>query len=284
MMKRLITAMLIAACVVALSGCGKKQSKGQVIARVNDAVLTDQDFYEMLPQEFSGMQPAYKEAWIAANKDEAIKQWVRTELLYQEAVKRGIQKEPKVAKVLKEWPKIILMNEMEKRQLGSALVVTEAEAKDYFTRHEQEYQSEVKLAEIVVATRADADAVKAALDNGADFAKLARERSLAKNTAVNGGELPAYLLRGDKRIDFELEERIFSLAKGKVSEPLKIANAYQVIKAVDRRPAWQTVKFEDIKEDLIGGLTITRQRQQLEQLFDSLQTRAKVSKHPELLK
>ncbi|MCU0607020.1 MAG: peptidylprolyl isomerase [Candidatus Edwardsbacteria bacterium] len=283
MMKRLVIAALVAASAVALAGCGKTGSKGQVIARVNKAALTDQDFYDMLPQEFAGMQPAYKEAWIAANKDEAIKQWVRTELLYQEALKRGVHKEPKIAKVLKEWPKIILMNEMEKRALAD-VAVTEAEAREYFTAHEQEYQTEVKLAEIVVATKADADAVKAALDNGADFAKLARERSLARNTAASGGELPAYLLRGDKRIDFELEEKIFALAKGKVSEPVKIANAYQVIKAVDRRPAWQTVKFDDIKEDLIGGLTIARQRRLLEQLFDSLQAKAAVVKHPELLK
>jgi parvulin-like peptidyl-prolyl isomerase len=283
-LRQLISAVLVAASAAALAGCGRQRPKGQVIAQVNNEALTDQDFYEMLPQEFSGMQPAYKEAWIAANKDEAIKQWVRTELLYQEAVKRGIHKEAKVAKVLKEWPKIILMNEMEKRELGNAPAVTEAEAREYFTGHEQEYQSEVKLAEIVVASKPEADAVKAALDNGADFAKLAKERSLAKNTAVNGGELPAYLLRGDKRIDFELEEKIFSLAKGKVSEPIKIANAYQVIRVVDRRPAWQTVKFDDIKEDLIGGLTIARQRQQLERLFDSLQAKAKVVKRPEALK
>ncbi len=283
-MKRLIAAALVAAAATALSGCARTQPKGQVVARVNEATLTDRDFYDMLPQEFSSLPPAHKEAWIAANKDEAIKQWVRTELLYQEALRRGIHKEAKVAKVLKEWPKIILMNEMEKRELGSAPEVSEAEAREYFSRHEQEYQAEIKLAEIVVATRAEAEEVKAALDNGADFAKLARERSLARNTAVNGGVLPAYLLRGDKRIDFELEEKIFSLAKGAVSDPIKIASAFQVIKAVDRRPAWQTVKFEDVREDLIGGLSISRQRRLLEALFDSLQANAKVSQHPELLK
>ncbi|MDI6739528.1 MAG: peptidyl-prolyl cis-trans isomerase [Candidatus Edwardsbacteria bacterium] len=283
-MKKLVIAGLIAACAIMLAGCAQPRPKGQVIAKVNQAVLTDQDFYDMLPQEFAGMQPAYKEAWIAANKEEAIKQWMRTELLYQEALRHGVQKEPKVAKTLKEWPKIILMNEMEKRELGNCPVITEAEAREYFSRHEQEYQSEVKLAEIVAATRAEAEAVRAALDNGADFAKLAKERSLARTTAANGGELPAYLLRGDKRIDFELEEKIFALAKGKVSEPLKVAGAHQIIKILDRRPAWQTVKFDDVKEDLIGGLTIARQRRQLEQLFDSLQTKAKVEQHPELLK
>ncbi|HTY07541.1 MAG TPA: peptidyl-prolyl cis-trans isomerase [Candidatus Edwardsbacteria bacterium] len=282
-MNRPLMAALALAAALGMAGCAKQQPKGQVIARVNGAALTDQDFYDMLPQELGTMQPGYKEAWIAANKDEAIKQWTRTELLYQEALKRGLDKDPKVAKVLREWPKIILMNEMEKRELGACGVVSEAEAKDYFTKHEQEYQSEVKLAEIVVATRDEAAAVKAALDNGADFAKLAKERSLAA-TKANGGELPAYMLRGDKRIDFELEEKIFALAKGKVSEPLKIANAYQVIKVLDRRPAWQTVKFDDIKEDLVGGLTIAKQRQTLETLFDSLQAKAKVEQHPELLK
>ncbi len=283
MSKPLIAALALAAALCA-AGCAKQQPKGQVIARVNDAALTDQEFYDMLPQELSTMQPGYKEAWIAANKEEAIKQWTRTELLYQEALKRGINKDPKVAKVLKEWPKIILMNEMEKREINGCPVVTETEAREYFTKHEQEYQSEVKLAEIVVATTEEAAAVKAALDNGADFAKLAREKSLAKNTGANGGELPAYMLRGDKRIDFELEEKIFALAKGKVSEPLKIANAYQVIKVLDKRPAWQTVKFDDIKEDLIGGLTIAKQRQTLEHLFDSLQAKAKIEQHPEALK
>jgi hypothetical protein len=57
-----------------------------------------------------------------------------------------------------------------------------------------------------------------------------------------------------------------------------------VIKVLDKRPAWQTVKFDDIKEELVGGLTIVKQRSTMESLFDSLQAKAKVEQHLEALK
>jgi parvulin-like peptidyl-prolyl isomerase len=276
--KSLSRILIVAVALACAAGCQKQKPQGQVVARVNQSVLTDQDFYDMLPPgvDITSLSPA--------DKEEAVKQWVRTELQYQQALKAGLDKDPKIARLLREWPKIILVNELEKREINGNQTVTEQEAKTYYEKHEQEYQTEVKISEILLPTLEEAKAVKAALDNGADFAKLAREKSLDKNARQNGGEINAYMLRGSGDIDLDLEEKIFALPKGGVTEPIKIANVYHVIKVTDSRPALQSVKFDAIKDALIGRLTIVKQREVLEKMINDLQGSAKIESHPELLK
>jgi len=125
--------------------------------------------------------------------------------------------------------------------------------------------------------------VKASLDNGEDFAKLAREKSLDPTTKDKGGDLGIYLRRGSGQIPIDFEEKVFSLKKGGISEPIKLSDGYHIMKVTDRRPS-QSVKFEDIREDLVYGLTMLRQKTRFDNISDSLRLASKVESHPELIK
>lgn len=71
------------------------------------------------------------------------------------------------------------------------------------------------------------------LKGGADFAALAKERSEDRGSARNGGELPAF---GPGRMVPEFEDASFKLVyPGDVSEPVKTAYGWHIIKLIEKR-------------------------------------------------
>ena len=274
-MKTTIAALALA--LLALAGCQKKQSPSEpAIARVNQAVLVQQDINDLLPDGMSSIPQAQRE--------EFVRRWIDTELFYQEAVKMGLDKDPKVSKQIKDLQKEILANQFIQKQMVDKGRVDEDESRRYFETHQDQYQSEVRLSQILTATPEQAQLVMAALSGGEDFAKLAREKSLDPTTSGRGGDLAAYLRRGSGQVPVDFEEKIFSLKKGEFSQPIRMSDGYHIMKVTDIRPSPQKVKFEDVRDDLIYGLTMVRQRDRFETISDSLRQSAKVESHPELIK
>jgi EpsD family peptidyl-prolyl cis-trans isomerase len=277
-MKRMTAALVLglALTVLAGAGCKKEQPQGQVVARVNKTVLTESDVKDYLPNGAAGISPA--------QKDEFLRRWVDTELFFQEAIKKGLDKDPKVAKQLRDLKREILANQLLQKEVVEKQVVNEAEVRSYFDQHQTEFQNNIRYSQIVVQSQEDAASIKAALDGGADFTKTAKERSLDANSRANGGDMAGYLQRGSGEMPLDFEEKLFALAKGATSEPIKLFNGYFIVKVTDRRPVWPPVKFEDVREGLSNGMTMSKQKQAFDALTEELKKTAQVETHPELIK
>ena len=84
--------------------------------------------------------------------------------------------------------------------------------------------------------------------NGEDFAQLAKDNSEDPGSASNGGDL-GFFERGAMVKEFE--EAAFSSEIGSITEPVKTAYGYHIIKVEDKKA--QTVKpYEEVKETLVG--------------------------------
>jgi peptidylprolyl isomerase len=93
---------------------------------------------------------------------------------------------------------------------------------------------------------------------GTDFAALARESSDEKESAVKGGDLgwvSAQILLP------EVRNVVGVMAKGEVSQPIRTATGYHIVKLVDTKPS-VVAPLAEVREGLIQGL---RQRK-LEEL------------------
>ena len=277
-MKRMTMALVLSLVLMLLAGagCKKEQPQGQVVARVNKTVLTDGDVKDYLPNGAAGISPAQKE--------EFIRRWVDTELFYQEAIKKGLDKDPKVAKQLRDLKREILANQLLQKEVVEKQVVGEAEVKAYFDQHQTEFQNNIRYSQIVVQSPEEAASIKTALDGGADFAKIAKERSLEASSRANGGDMAGYLQRGSGEMPLDFEEKLFSLAKGATSDPIKLFNGYFIVRVTDRKPVWPPVKYEDVREGLSNGMTMSKQKLAFDALTEELKKTAKVETHPELIK
>jgi len=259
--------------LAAAMGCRPKVADDQVVARVNQATLTKQEFNEAMPQGLSGISEV--------GKEELLRQWINSELFYQEAKKQGLNRDPKVAKQLKDIERDFLANQLMMREVYEKNSVGEAEARAYFDQHQEEYQAELRFSQMLLPTKDEADKAKEQLDKGADFAKLARELSSDSLTRNRGGDLPAYLRRGSGYIPLDFEETVFALKPGGISQPIRHRDGYLIIKVTERRPALEKVKFEDVQDALISVMSMDRKKKAYEQLVEKLKAGARVESHPE---
>ncbi len=93
---------------------------------------------------------------------------------------------------------------------------------------------EIRARHILVDTEEEAKSIIAALDDGGDFAELAKEKSTGPSGA-NGGDL-GYFSKGNMVAPFELAS--FALDKGDYTkQPVQTQFGWHVIKVEDRRMA-----------------------------------------------
>ncbi len=95
--------------------------------------------------------------------------------------------------------------------------------------------NEYKISQIILATESDASDVVNKLNGGGNFSQLAKEKSLDKQSAVNGGEIPNWILP-DQLVP-PLGETVIALTKGKVAS-----------KAVRTNLGWHVVRLDDMRK------------------------------------
>jgi len=202
--------------------------------------------------------------------------------MYQEAVKRGIVKEAQVQAHLKRLERDYLVNELLDRLTADVKVGQDA-VMQYFNQHKDEFTYEVKMTRIVLTDSMAAEQTLAELESGADFQKLAKERS--QDMLLEAGQESRYFSRGvgDPRAggDPALEEAIFALAPGQVSGVVSSQEGFQIIKLVDKKKTKADVTFAEAK-DYIGAILQYRKSQAMvDSVLKSLRGTAKVELKPD---
>lgn len=136
------------------------------------------------------------------------------------------------------------------RQAVEEAVTDEKLRAEYDSRHSGEAAMEVNARHILVATNDEAVAIIKQLDDGADFAELAKEKSTGPSGA-NGGSL-GYFAKGQMVPPFE--EAAFALEKGMhTKEPVQTQFGFHVIKVEDSRaktPPTFEASVDEIRNEL----------------------------------
>ncbi len=148
--------------------------------------------------------------------------------------------------------------------------VSEEEVRRYYERHPELYTvpEQRRIAHILVAVpeegdeaeaRAKAEELYRRLQEGADFAELAKSSSDDPGSAPQGGDL-GFLEKG--LMDPEFDEVAFTLPPGQVSEPVRTAFGYHLIKVLEVKSG-ETKPFEAVRGEIEREL----RREKAEKLF-----------------
>ena len=124
--------------------------------------------------------------------------------------------------------------------------------------------------EQVAAANKKAEAVKAKLDAGANFADTARQESEDKVTGAKGGEA-GYIVRGQMVKDFE--DVLFALPVGVVSGVIKTKPGYQIIRVMEKTAA-ADFTYEGAREYLANHLVRVAAREELARFVQELKKSA----------
>jgi peptidyl-prolyl cis-trans isomerase C len=126
---------------------------------------------------------------------------------------------------------------------------TEAKLKEAYEAFVKDYkgEEEVRASHILVKTEQEAKDVIAQLEKGADFAKLAKEKSIDPSKDRNAGDLGFF---SKEQMVKEFAEAAFGMKKGETSKtPVKTQFGWHVIRVTDRRAA-APPKFDEVKDQL----------------------------------
>jgi peptidyl-prolyl cis-trans isomerase C len=218
-------------------------------ARVNGQIITLADFekelarYEAAQRSLGGPQPVGEHPYQSDVLDYLIEQT----LIEQAAASLGIyvsdsELDTEIqrlqtetgAEVFAEWLQTNQYTLDEFRQVLRAQLITQAMI-DRVASQVGATADQVHARHIVVASVETGQAILTQLEQGADFATLARTYSLDESTRLNGGDLdffPRGLLLAP-----EVEEAAFALAVGETSQLIESDFGIHIIQVLDRDPA-----------------------------------------------
>ncbi len=126
----------------------------------------------------------------------------------------------------KETVKKDLMYQKHREWFGKEHQVSDEEIKQYFEDNKDQF-SKRDASHILVEDEETAKEIKKKLDEGEDFAKLAKEYSKDSANAEKGGELGSF---SKGQMVKEFEDAVFSLKEGDISGPVKTQFGYHIIK------------------------------------------------------
>lgn len=158
-----------------------------------------------------------------------------------------LQDSKEVKERMKEAEKKIVADEYLRQQVKKRM--TDEKLKARYDTYVKNFKAaeEVRASHILVKTESEAAALIKEISGGADFAKLAAEKSIDKAAAAQGGDL-GYFRKDDMVEPFA--KAAFAMKAGDVStKPVKTDFGWHVIKVVDKRQS-KPDSFEKVKPEL----------------------------------
>ncbi len=226
---------------------GEISRTGAVLRTVNGQPIT-QDMLDGMINQLPDQLRAQLEA--TGQIKQLSEQLTVQEILYQKALAANMHKDPQIQQVLGITARAALADAMLRKEVEARL--TDDAIQKWYDEHAVQFsRPQVELAHIMVATEDEAKAVKAELDGGADFAAVAKAKSLDQRTAGSGGVL-GWVRPKDIG---PLGEAVASLDAGGISVPVKSAQAWHVLKVLGKRDKVPLAEVKDqIAEQLKGDL------------------------------
>jgi parvulin-like peptidyl-prolyl isomerase len=155
--------------------------------------------------------------------------------------------------------------------------VTDKQVSAYYAAHQSTYHTPKtrQVAHILVSSKAKAQDVESQLQNGADFAKLAKQFSTDTSSKANGGKL--CVAHGSSTSDGScistvppFDKAAFSLKTGEISQPVHSTYGWHVIKALAAVKPAHTTPLKQVKEQIRQSLLSTAKTKKMTTWVDQL--------------
>lgn len=211
---------------------------GILDAIIMDQIIAKEAAANNIKVDEEELQESYEENHLKLmEEDESYKKMIEENKIDENFIKEQIGKN-----LLEKKYKTFYLDKIE---------ITDETARAFYDENgEQFHLEEIKARHILVDDEQLAKDIIKKLEDGEDFAQLAKEHSIDPGAEQSGGDLGYF----SKDVNFipEFKEAAFALEVGQISEPVKTEHGYHVITVEDR--VEENVKFEDVIEGIKHSL------------------------------
>jgi len=197
---------------------------------------------------------------------------VNIELMSQEALKKGLDKQSETTQQLELARQTVLVGAFVQDYVKTHPVSDEAVSQEYAKLKSSLGNKEYSVRHILVEKESDAKSIAAKLKKGGKFDKLAEVNSKDAGSKEHGGDL-GWIPVGNIPNTFvkPFGDALMNLSKGQVSEPVQSQYGWHIIKLDDVRDL-KLPPLDEVKPQIMQRL----QQQAVKQLISDLRDKAKI--------
>ena len=239
-------------------------STRDIVARVGDAELTESEFA-------SQFAPGLDADLAEGARAQLIEDWVRQELLYQEALARGLHQQERLKTLLAQMRRDLLVAALLDAEFQDLeLAFSEAAIRRYYDAHQADFRRlhpEIRARHILLTSQREATAQRQTLlQRGESFAEVARKYSHDAATRNKGGEL-GYFSEAENPV---LWAACQDLTLKRISEPVPTEYGHHLIQVLERCEVGTVRDLTQVRSQIVEALVREHHQSQLDQLVAKL--------------
>lgn len=245
---------------------------GPIVGVVGGRKVTRHEVDSLIATAPSNLQPQLREP---DGYRQVVDRIITQEAVYQAAIRDSIQKDPTYRGELARLTRELAMNRYYQMAVLQMPAVPDSVTRAYYDSHQEQFTiaARARVRQIMTKTRAQALSVRRSLEAGALWDATCRAKSIDAASKDNGGQI-GYLSPDSDMVPGmgkapAVVAAAFSLPIGAVSQPLKTANGWHLIK-VDSREDRTVQPYEDVKQRIEMDLRQGQQEAFGKALTDSL--------------
>jgi peptidyl-prolyl cis-trans isomerase C len=227
------------------AGGGENADSSQVVAKVDDAVITVADVQERINKQSPFVRARYT---TPEKKKEFLDSLIRFKVLANEAGRRGYDKDPEVIRVMEQQ----MISKFLQKDFESKLKVEDvpdADVEKYYKEHPAEFnqKDEVRVSEILVKDKAKADKVMAEIkalpkagpmgQSDKAFRDLVTKYSEDEESKPRGGDL-SFFDKDSTKLPKPIVEASFKLSEVGEAAAVKTDKGWAVLRLTQKRPGF----------------------------------------------
>jgi len=299
------TVVLLGAWLAQVPGCQRAERSNpldeRVVLQVNDRTVTLGEF----EREFARTNSEYVSrrgvdtTILNELKSSLLSQLIERSLLLEQAERHGItlssdELEGEIARIKEGYPsggfdkmlvqemidfdewkeklaRKLLMDKTVRQVLDRDLKVTDEEVRGYYEANRQSMKrpEKVRARHILVSGEGEALEIKKRLMEGADFAALARQRSLSPDREA-GGDL-GFFERG--QMPKEFDETVFNMVPGEISDIVRSPYGCHIFQLIERRPPHRP-SYEEVQAEVRETMLRRKREAAYEKWYAQLKAQA----------
>lgn len=245
----------------------------KALAVINGEIITLENFeqfWELIPDSYKAQ----------LNKEDILEQLITQTLLIQKADELNLREDSEIAFQIKNAVDQILIQSLLQKEIIEKTNLSDEDIEMYYEDNKDNYwqEEEIHALNILVESRDQAEDIINKLNEGEEFSSLARDFSIS-SSAAEGGDI-GFITKGTLKA--EIEEKLFILNPGEISEIIPIENGFHIFKVLEKKPSGY-LELEIVKEEIRYQLLPLRQQEAFDKYLEEIEEKAIIEKNIDLL-
>jgi len=249
------------------------EAEGEKVSSEASEVIISLGNKKFTVQQVKWMQPNVSDREIV----KIANWWLENELLYAEALKRGVDKQPKAKFIAEVMSKSAVSREL-RTQVQDAVKISDEEARAYYEENKETDQSlkqpgYLNFSHVKCRTVEEAQSVLGRIKAGEDVSTLARELSFHRD-AQRGGVARKYTYTRVKRsFGTKFFDALVAAKDGELVGPIKVEGGYEAARQ-EGKTGPRLLTFEEAKGKINAKMRYRERNKALTSLMNSLRKAA----------